>query len=228
MIFKDQHNVSFWPKSVFCGCILATVFTSIWLMFADLVYSDPWLKQYQISGDLFRRVLIALCLIIYFLRLQITVWVFQKRKWVWRETIIISVLIPLALYAFAHVGGNNHQSFGVMEIIGWLLYITGSYVNTSAEYRRHVWKLKEENKGRLYTERLFRYSVHINYFGDVVLFTGFAMITYSLSMLVIPLIMTVNFVFNIIPLLDKYLEKKYGDEFREYSQKTKKLIPWIY
>ena len=98
----------------------------------------------------------------------------------------------------------------------------------SAEYRRHVWKLKEENKGRLYTDGLFRYSVHINYFGDVVLFTGFAMITHSLSMLVIPLIMTVNFVFNIIPLLDKYLEKKYGDAFREYLQKTKKLVPWIY
>ena len=228
MIFKDQYDVSFWLKSVFCACILATVFTSTWLMFADLAYSDTWLKQFQISGDLFRRFLIALCLIIYFLRLQITVWVFQKRKWVWTETIIISILVPLALYSFAHVGGNNHQSFGAMEIVGGLLYILGSYVNTGSEYRRHIWKLKEENKGRLYTERLFRYSMHINYFGDIILFTGFAMITHSLSMLVIPLIMTMNFVFNIIPTLDRYLEKKYGDEFRDYSRKTKKLIPWVY
>ena len=37
-----------------------------------------------------------------------------------------------------------------------------------------------------------------------------------------------NFIFNIIPLLDRYLEKKYGDEFRDYSRKTKKLIPLIY
>jgi protein-S-isoprenylcysteine O-methyltransferase Ste14 len=228
MIFKDQHNVSLGPKLAFCGCILATVFASTWLMFADLAYSNTWLKPYLISGDSSRRVLIALCLIIYFLRLQVTVWVFQKRKWVWPETIIISIMVPLALYAFAHVGGNNHQPFGVMETAGWLLYITGSYVNTNAEYRRHVWKLKEENKGRLYTERLFRYSVHINYFGDIVLFTGFAMITHSLSMLVIPLIMTANFVFNIIPSLDRYLAKKYGDEFRDYSQKRKKLIPWVY
>jgi protein-S-isoprenylcysteine O-methyltransferase Ste14 len=228
MIFKDQYDISFWPKSVFCVCILATVFTSIWLMFADLAYSDTWLKPYLISGDFFRRVLIALGLIIYFLRLQVTVWVFQKRKWVWSETIIISIMVPLALYAFVHVGGNNHQPFGALEIVGWLLYITGSYVNTDSEYRRHIWKLKKENKGRLYTERLFRYSTHINYFGDIVLFTGFAIITHSLSMLVIPLIMTANFVFNIIPTLDRYLEKKYGDEFRDYSQKTKKMVPWIY
>ena len=228
MIFKDQYDISFWPKSVFCGCILATVATSTWLMFADPAYSDTWLKPYQISGDFLRRVLIALCLIIYFLRLQVTVWVFQKRKWIWTETIIISIVVPLALYSFAHVGGNNHQSIGAMEIVGGLLYIMGSYVNTDSEYRRHVWKLKKENKGRLYTERLFRYSTHINYFGDIVLFTGFAMITHSLGMLVIPLIMTINFVFNIIPSLDRYLEKKYGDEFRGYSQKTKKIVPWVY
>jgi protein-S-isoprenylcysteine O-methyltransferase Ste14 len=40
--------------------------------------------------------------------------------------------------------------------------------------------------------------------------------------------MTINFVFNIIPSLDRYLEKEYGDEFRAYSGKTKKLIPKIY
>jgi protein-S-isoprenylcysteine O-methyltransferase Ste14 len=70
--------------------------------------------------------------------------------------------------------------------------------------------------------------MHINYFGDIVLFTGLAMTTHNLGMLVIPLIMAVNFVFNIIPSLDRYLEKKYTDEFKEYSKKTKKLIPLIY
>ena len=70
--------------------------------------------------------------------------------------------------------------------------------------------------------------MHINYFGDIVLFTGFAMATHSLGMLAIPLIMTVNFALSIIPSLDRYLEKKYKDEFRDYSRKTKKLIPLIY
>jgi hypothetical protein len=34
--------------------------------------------------------------------------------------------------------------------------------------------------------------------------------------------MTVNFIFNIIPSLDGYLEKKYAEEYRDYSLKTKK------
>ena len=228
MIFKDQHNPSYWHKFVFTICVFVAVSTAILLMLIDNLHSFAWLKQYQISGDFIRRILIASCLIIYFLRLQVTVWVFQERKWTWLETITITVLMSFVLYAFATVGGNNKQVVGVVEVIGMLLYLFGSYINTHSEYSRHVWKLKEENRGRLYTKGLFRLSMHINYFGDIVLFTGFAMITHSLSMLIIPLIMTVNFVFNIIPLLDKYLEKKYGGEFRDYRKKTKKLIPLIY
>jgi protein-S-isoprenylcysteine O-methyltransferase Ste14 len=106
--------------------------------------------------------------------------------------------------------------------------LTPININTHSEYYRHVWKLKEDNKGRLYTEKLFRYAMHINYFGDIVLFTGFAMIAHRFIMLIIPSIMTLNFVFIIIPSLDRYLEKKYGAEFSDYAQKTKKLIPWIY
>jgi protein-S-isoprenylcysteine O-methyltransferase Ste14 len=228
MIFKDQYDISLWHKSVFCCCVLITVLATLWLMFADLAHSDTWLNQYQIAGNLLRRVLIASCLIIYFLRLQITVWIFQKRKWTWLETITISILVPFALYAFANVGGNNKQVIGIVELIGVLLYLLGSYINTHSEYSRYIWKFKEENRGRLYTDELFSMSMHINYFGDIILFTGFATITHSLIMFVIPLIMTVNFIFNIIPSLDRYLEKNYGEEFRDYCHKTKKLIPWIY
>ena len=228
MIFIDQYDSSFWNKAVLSSCILVTIFATLWLMFADHVTSDTLLKQYQLTGDLVRRILIASCLIIYFVRLQVTVWIFQKRKWTWLETIAITVLMSFVLYAFAKVGGNNKQVVGVVEVIGILLYLSGSYINTHSEYYRHVWKLKEENRRRLYTKGLFSLSMHINYFGDIVLFTGLALVTHSLSMLVIPLIMAVNFVFNIIPSLDRYLEKKYKDEFRDYSKKTKKFIPLIY
>jgi hypothetical protein len=150
MIFKDQYDPSFWHKSVFTICVLAVVSLAISLMFIDNLSSFAWLKQYQLSGDLVRRVLIVSCLIIYFVRLQVTVWVFQKRKWTWLETITITVLMPFVLYAFAKVGGNNKQVVGAVEVIGILLYLSGSYINTHSEYYRHVWKLKEENKGRLY------------------------------------------------------------------------------
>ena len=36
------------------------------------------------------------------------------------------------------------------------------------------------------------------------------------------------FVFMHGPMLDKYLEERYGDGFRAYAKKTKKLIPFVY
>ena len=228
MIFIDNYDSSFFKKSLFSGCIIITLLVTLWLLFAEHVTSNTWLREYQLYGDALRRILLASCLIIYVIRLQVTVWIFQKRKWTWSETITITILMTIVLYAFANVGGSNKQVVGAVEIIGILLYLSGSYINTHSEYYRHAWKLKEENKGRLYTEGLFSLAMHINYFGDIVLFTGLAMITHSLSMFVIPLVMALNFVFFIIPSLDRYLEKKYKDEFKDYSKKTKKLIPMIY
>lgn len=228
MIFKDQHDPSFGRKFVFTICITISVSVSIWLMHMKHLPSFSWLQPHQISGDPARRAILAACLIIYFVRLQVTVWIFQKRFWTWLETITISILMTVALFAFAKVGGNNEQTVGVIEMVGVLMYLSGSSINTFSEYTRHVWKLKAENRGRLYTGGLFRYAMHINYFGDIVLFTGFSMITDRFGMYLIPFAMTVNFIFNIIPLLDRYLAKKYGDEFKDYSQKTKKLIPLIY
>ena len=228
MIFIDSYDSSFLKKSLFSGCIIITLLVTLWLLFAEYVTSNTWLREYQLYGDPLRRMLLASCLIIYVIRLQVTVWIFQKRKWTWPETITITILMTIVLYAFASVGGSNKQVVGAVEIVGILLYLSGSYINTHSEYCRHAWKLKAENKGRLYTEGLFSLAMHINYFGDIVLFTGLAMITHSLSMFVIPLIMALNFVFFIIPSLDRYLENKYKDEFKYYSKKTKKLIPMIY
>ena len=228
MIFIDNYDSSFRNKSLFSGCIILTLFASLLLMFAEYAAPNTWLKEYQLTGNLLRRILIASCLVIYIVRLQVTVWIFLKREWTWSETITVTALMSFVVYAYASVGGNNKQAVGAVEIIGILLYLSGSYINTHSEYYRHVWKSKEANSGRLYTEGLFSLAMHINYFGDIVLFTGLAMVTHRLSMFVIPLIMTLNFIFIIIPSLDKYLEKKYKDEFKDYSKKTKKLVPMIY
>lgn len=228
MIFIDTYNRSVLNKLLFSGCILFTLFAALWLMFAEYPSTNTFLKQYQLNGDLWRRILIAFCLIIYFVRLQITVWVFQKRKWTWVETITITILMSFVVYSYARAGGNNNQAIGAWEVIGLFVYLLGSYINTHSEYYRHVWKLKEKNRGRLYTKGLFRLSMHINYFGDIVLFAGLALVTHRFSMVLIPLIMAINFIFNIIPSLDRYLEKKYKDQFRNYAKNTKKFIPKIY
>ena len=106
--------------------------------------------------------------------------------------------------------------------------MVGSYLNSFSEIQRKWWKKNSANKGHCYTEGLFSYAMHINYFGDIVLFTGWALFTYHLFTLALPLLMGIMFVFIHIPPLDHYLSQRYGNEFNEYAKKTKKLIPYIY
>ncbi|MGB7496481.1 MAG: DUF1295 domain-containing protein [Candidatus Acidiferrum sp.] len=74
---------------------------------------------------------------------------------------------------------------------------------------------------------LFRYSRHINYFGDELLFTGYALIAGSFWSFLIPALMAFGFAFVNIPMLD-YLKKKYGEQFETYALRTKRFVPYIY
>jgi len=108
------------------------------------------------------------------------------------------------------------------------IYFLGSFINTYSEYLRYNWKSNPKNRGHIYRCGLFKYSMHINYFGDVLLFFGFSILTGRYWTLIIPIGMLLNFMIFIIPSLDSYLSQKYGDEFVDYSRNTKKLIPFIY
>ena len=70
--------------------------------------------------------------------------------------------------------------------------------------------------------------MHINYFGDTVLFIGWCMLTASLWALALPALMGASFIFYHIPGLDAYLAERYGAEFEEYAAETKKFVPFLY
>jgi len=228
MIFKDEYDFSLFPKCFFMAAIIIASLLAGYLMFVDENSLLPWQKPYAINGNLMRQVILMFCLVFYVSRLFITVFVFLKRKMTWSEMLLVSGLMSFALFSFAGVGGSSHLPLNALDYIGLLLFLFGSWLNTQSEYTRYIWKKKGENKGKLYTGGLFKYSMHINYFGDIVLFFGLAMITQSFSLFVIPLIMALNFVLFIIPRLDKYLANKYGEEFKEYAGRTRKIIPGIY
>jgi protein-S-isoprenylcysteine O-methyltransferase Ste14 len=46
--------------------------------------------------------------------------------------------------------------------------------------------------------------------------------------LAVPLVMSVFFVKSNIPLPDRYLAQRYGEEFKSYPSHTRHLIPLVY
>ena len=216
------------PKIFIVIAILSSIYISGNLMFIDESNIWPVLKPYKINGNFVRNFLILSCMIIYFLRLLITLFVFFQRKMYWGEAIIIANIMPWIFPYIAYKGGNHTYSIGFIEIIGILLFCLGSYLNSASEFSRWIWKKKRGNAGHIYTGGLFKYARHINYFGDIILFTGIAMVAHQLPLLIIPISMAFIFIIILIPLKENYLQKKYGNEFIKYASNTKILIPFIF
>ena len=101
-------------------------------------------------------------------------------------------------------------------------------LNSAGEILRNQWKKSPENIGKIYTDGFFKYSRHINYFGDLLWVIAYAMITKNVWSISIPIFLFSFFAFYNAPKLDKYLKEKYGNDYDEYAKKTKMLIPFIY
>jgi len=224
-----EYSKSLPQKSFLTINHLAAVGLAGWLMVADgFQTASGWFGISLYPGDPLRRVLLTGCSVIYFGRVCITCFSFLKRRMGWPEAGIISIWVYVVHLGFALLGGTNTASVGIVTFVGFVLYTVGSYLNTASEYSRHLWKQQPENRGELYTSGLFRYSMHINYFGDEVLFVGFAMVTGSVWALLVPVLMAVFFVGTNIPMLDDYLKKRYGSEFVAYAKQTKRFVPFLY
>lgn len=223
-MFSGEYSKSAGPKT------LIVVVFSLVIIFAGICMfcGREGLVSLKMNGNELRKIILYIGLVIYALRLLITLFVFLKRRMSWGEGLLVSLVMSSVLLALAYFGGNQKMALGVIDSIGIIVYLFGSFLNSHSEYQRYIWKKQAENTGHLFTGGLFRYSMHINYFGDVLLFTGLALITRVPLMLVIPLFMALNFIFILIPSLDRYLAQKYNTEFKVYALKTKRLVPFIY
>jgi len=186
------------------------------------------LKYERVQGNNLRQIIIVSCLLIYFIRFTIGMFVFLERKIGWFEGGVVSFLFFIMFTLFGTAAGSRPEPIGIFDIVGIILFLSGSSINTLADYQRFAWKRKSENRGRLYTRGLFKYSMHINYFGDGICYFGLALITLKVVCILISIGIVLNFIFLQIPSLDDHLSKKYRNDFKEYAKQTKKLIPFIY
>ncbi len=223
-MFNGKYSKSLGPK-----ILIAIVFSFVIAVTGVCMFSgNEQLVPFTMTGNNLRQIVLFVCLMIYALRMLVSLFIFLKRRMSWGEGLLVSVVMSLIIFALAYYGGNQETAVGVVDYIGIVLYLCGSFLHSCSEYQRYKFKQRAESRGHLFTGGLFRYSMHMNYFGDVVLFTGLALITRVTAMLVIPLFMALNFVVILIPSLDTYLARKYSTEFPRYASKTKRFIPFIY
>lgn len=228
MAFKDEHSPSIPAKVLLSASILAGVLVSAALTSGYAEWLVLLFKYEKGAGNSARQLLILSCGLIYFARFTVCMFIFVKRNIGWFEGGLVSFLWFMMFYLFGISAGSHPEPLGLIDMVGVILFLIGSTINTAADYQRFIWKEKADNKGRLYTGGLFQYAMHINYFGDGVMYVGLALITLEWICLCVSIGIIVNFIVLQIPMLDKHLSERYGAEFREYAKKTKKLIPFVY
>lgn len=209
--------------------IAACVGVDWWLLAGrGLAHAGSWFGLAWIPGAGARRLCLAVTLTIYFVRLLFTQFAFLKRAVSWIEASWIAAWVLCIYLLLAIAGGTNRAPVGLAAATGIVLFVLGSWMNSYAEYARHAWKRRPENRGRLYTLGLFRYSRHPNYLGDLISFSGLCLIAGRWITAAIPSIMFAGFIFANIPMLDSHLQAHYGPAFDEYAARTRKLIPFVY
>jgi len=227
------YDRSIYQKSTFAVLHLTSVLICSWLIFLSGWETLGSLlgKDWSFTDPVRAKVMLVLAFI-YWLRHLITLFYLLERKVDWSEVFGLSGFIAFFEISLVLLGGGAFRDQAIdlswLDLIALPLLLIGSYLNSYSEIQRKWWKKDHVNKGHCYTEGLFKLSMHVNYFGDTILFTGWCLFSSNLWTLTLPLFMGLTFVFYHIPGLDSHLAKRYGSEFKTYAKKTKRFIPFIY
>jgi len=227
-----EHAGSRPEKIVFAGLHLVSLLVCAWLLFGGWQQLGTWSGLDLALADLSRGLVLLVCALLYFGRHLLTLFALLARKVAMSEVVGLSVFMAVFEIGFLLLGAGAFREsavpFGPLDAVAIALVLAGSFLNSWSELQRKWWKRDPAHRGHCYTGGLFAWSMHINYFGDTVLFTGWALLTHSLVALAVPAFMTASFVVFHIPALDAYLEDRYGAEFRAYAARTRKFIPFVY
>jgi protein-S-isoprenylcysteine O-methyltransferase Ste14 len=225
---EQEHS---YTTRIICT-LLHLVFLGVaaWIYFAGgaEVISGWFSGEPAPAGDLARRITLFSFGVVLFLRMNLAFFYLLKRKFDWEE--FGGVLFALFVYqvVFALLGAWKNAPMGALDVVAIALFLVGSSFNTGGEWQRKRFKDDPKNRGKLYNQGLFRYSRHINYFGDTLWVTAWAILTRNIWSFMIPVALAAAFVFAFITSLEKHLKARYGAQFKSWAKHTKAYVPFIF
>lgn len=138
--------------------------------------------------------------------------------------LMFTILVPVS---FINKYGS---SLLFLDFVGMIVWVFGFYFESTADKQLSDFLHKPENKGKLMTEGLWKYSRHPNYFGEVVQWWGLYLATLSISngylTIIGPLTITFFILFvSGVPLLEQ--KYKGRPDFEEYKKHTSIFVPLL-
>jgi steroid 5-alpha reductase family enzyme len=128
----------------------------------------------------------------------------------------------------------TRKEIDVFAIIGFLVWVFGFAFEVIADSQKSRFNADPANKGKFIQTGLWSRSRHPNYFGEIVLWIGIAIIAIPVLQgwqwvaMISPLFVTLLLTrVSGVPMLEKKADKKWGDQedFKAYKKNTPVLIP---
>jgi steroid 5-alpha reductase family enzyme len=136
--------------------------------------------------------------------------------------------------ALAAITSGRSAPLGAMGWVGLALWIAGFGIEVVADRQKRLFRARPEHEGRFISTGLWAWSRHPNYFGEIVLWLGVALIAlpalqgWQHVTLVSPVFVTLLLTkVSGIPMLEKRGEERWGEdpEYRAYVTRTPVLVP---
>jgi steroid 5-alpha reductase family enzyme len=142
-----------------------------------------------------------------------------------------------AAAALVAITTTYRKELGIFAVVGFLVWVFGFVFEVIADAQKSRFNADPQNKGKFIQTGLWSRSRHPNYFGEIVLWIGVAIIALPvlqgwqwvalISPVFVALLLTR---ISGIPLLAKKADAKWGgqEEYEAYKKRTPVLIPRLW
>lgn len=143
------------------------------------------------------------------------------------------VLLTLSC-ALAAITSSHPVPFDIFALVGGSIWLFGFAIEAVADRQKRRFRADPDNQERFISTGLWAWSRHPNYFGEIVLWLGVALVTlpvlrgWQYATLISPLFVYVLLTrISGVPLLESRGKKKWGSdpEYRAYRNRTPVLFP---
>lgn len=138
-----------------------------------------------------------------------------------------------AACALVVITGGNREALGIVGYVGIVVWTIGILIEIVADQQKSAFRADPANKGKFINTGLWAWSRHPNYFGEILLWTGMAIIAvpvlegWQWATLISPV-----FVFFLltrvsgVPMLEEAADERWGgqDDYEAYKRNTPVLV----
>jgi steroid 5-alpha reductase family enzyme len=136
--------------------------------------------------------------------------------------------------ALAAITTTTRKELDLFALIGFLIWVFGFAFEVTADAQKSRFRADPGNRGKFIHTGLWAWSRHPNYFGEIVLWIGMAVIAlpvlrgWQWVTLISPVFVALLLIrVSGVPMLERRADKKWGgqEDYEAYKERTPVLVP---